>query len=168
MKTNISGVMAMISDYSSKASALEKAIKSHVYNTSIKELSGNVTILEDYKEDFVQELKDYQLCLDRITKLKSILYSKNNEFTLSNGTSIQEAIVKNANARKLKATYDYLIGCKNTKSRETEVNNSYFECRDVNYDADVLKSEIIRLEKEIQDTDFEISKLNSLEFEIKL
>ena len=168
MKTNISGIMLMISDYTSKASMLEKSIRNHVYNVSIQELSGNITVIEDNKKDFDVELKEYQECLEKITKLKGILYQKNNEFSLSDGTSIQEAIVKNANARKLKSTYDYLIGYRNTKVRETEVNNSYFECKDINYDIEKIKNEISRLEKEIQNTDFEISKLNSLEFEIDI
>ena len=168
MKTNISGIMLMISDYTSKASMLEKSIRNHVYNVSIQELSGSITVIEDNKKDFDVELKEYQECLEKITKLKGILYQKNNEFSLSDGTSIQEAIVKNANARKLKSTYDYLIGYRNTKVRETEVNNSYFECKDINYDIEKIKNEISRLEKEIQNTDFEISKLNSLEFEIDI
>ena len=168
MKTNISGIMSMISDYSVKASLLEKSIKERIYNTSIQELSGNITVMEDFKEDFKQETKEYQECLNKITKLKGVLYQKNNEFTLENGITIQEAIVKNANNRKLKSMYDYLISFKNSKSRVTEVNNSYFECRDVNYNVDEVKKEIDRLEKEIQNTDFEISKLNSIEFEIDL
>ena len=168
MKTNISGVMLMISDYKEKAINLEKIIKSHIYNISIQELSGKMTIIEDYKKDFKTELKDYQVCLDRITKLKGILYSKNSEFTLSDGSTIQEAIVKNENNRKLKTLYEYLIGFRSDKSRITEVNNSYFSCRDINYDIDDMKKEIIKLEKEIQNIDFEISKLNSIEFDITL
>lgn len=168
MKTNISGIMLMISDYSTKVNALEKAIRNHIYNTSIQELSGNVTVMDDYKDFFDEELKEYQECLKKITMLKGILYQKNNELTLSSGITIQEAIVKNANARKLKATYDYLISYKNTKTRETEVNNSYFECKSVNYNEEEIKREIVMLEEEIQNTDFEISKLNSIEFEIDL
>ena len=38
----------------------------------------------------------------------------------------------------------------------------------INYDVDAIKKEISRLEKEIQSTDFEISKLNSIEFDIDL
>ena len=168
MKTNISGIMLMISDYSTKVNTLEKSIQNHIYNTSIQELSGNVTVMTDNKDYFEEELKEYKENLKKITKLKSILYQKNNEFTLSNGITIQEAIVKNANNRKLKSTYDYIMNYKNTKTRETEVNNSYFECKTVNYDENIIKNEIIKLEKEIQNIDFEISKLNSIEFEIEL
>lgn len=168
MKTNISGIMLMISDYSTKVNTLEKSIQNHIYNTSIQELSGNVTVMTDNKDYFEEELKEYKEILEKITKLKSILYQKNNEFTLSNGITIQEAIIKNTNNRKLKSTYDYIMNYKNTKTRETEVNNSYFECKTVNYDENIIKNEIIKLEKEIQNIDFEISKLNSIEFEIEL
>jgi hypothetical protein len=119
MKTNISGIMLMISDYTSRSSILERYIKNHVYNTSIQELSGNVTVMEDYKNDFIEELKEYQDCLEKITKLKGILYQKNTEFKLSDGMTIQEAIVKNANDRKLKAMYDYLVSFRNSKTRMT-------------------------------------------------
>ena len=168
MKTNISGVMLMISEYTSKVDLLEKLIREHIYSTSIQELSGIVTIMEDFKNDFKQEIKEYQEYLEKITKLKGILYHKNQEFKLSSGMTIQEAIVMNANNRKLKSLYDYLISFKNSKSRETEVNNSYFECKDINYNTDELKGEITRLEKEILSIDFEISKLNSVEFDIEL
>ena len=168
MKTNISGIMLMISDYTSKINILEKEMKKHIYSTSIQELSGKTTILDDYKEDFNKEQQEYKECLEKITKLKSILYQKNNELKLSNGMTIQEAIVKNTNARKLKNTYEELISYKNSKIRQTEVNNSYFECRTINYNNEKLKEEISKLETEIQNTDFEISKLNSIEFDIDI
>ena len=168
MKTNISGIMLMISEYTSKINSLEKSIKNHVYNTSIQELSGNITIMEDYKEDFTKELREYQECLEKITKLKGILYQKNNELKLSTGITIQEAISKNTNMRKLKSIYEYLITCKNSKSRETEVNNSYFECKSINYDTNEIQEKLEKIEKEIHLIDFEISKLNSIEFKIEL
>lgn len=45
------------------------------------------------------------------------------------------------------------------------MNNSYFECKTVNFDQVKLRKEYEALEAKIQDTDFEISKLNSIEFE---
>ncbi len=168
MRTNLSGIMLMISDYTSKINLLETSIKNHIYNTSIQELSGTITMLEDVNNDFKEELKEYQDYLKKITLLKEILYQKNHEFTLSDGSSIQDAIVRNANDRKLKDLYEYLIGFKDSKSRETEVNNSYFLCKSINYDGAKIKKEIAKLEKKIQNTDFEISKLNSMEFEIDL
>ena len=85
---------------------------------------------------------------------------------MNDGRSIQQAIVDNANLRKLKATYEQLLQLKNSKMRVTEVNNSYFECKTVNFDAKKLRARLEEINNEIQKTDFEISKLNSLEFEI--
>ena len=68
----------------------------------------------------------------------------------------------------MKTIYNYLISQRNSKRRVTEVNNSYFECKTVNYDIDKMKKEYEILEKRIQDTDFEISKLNSIEFDINI
>ena len=50
----------------------------------------------------------------------------------------------------------------------TEVNNSYFECKTLNYDIEKIKNENEFIEKKIQETDFEISKLNSIEFEVNI
>ena len=68
----------------------------------------------------------------------------------------------------MKGIYNYLLSQKSVKKRVTEVNNSYFECKTVNFDINELRKEYEALEKRIQDTDFEISKLNSIEFEIDL
>jgi len=87
---------------------------------------------------------------------------------LPDGRTIQEALVDNTNLRKMKSLYNYLITQKNVKKRVTEVNNSYFECKTVNFDIEKIRKEYEILEKKIQDTDFEISKLNSIEFEIEL
>lgn len=104
----------------------------------------------------------------RISKLKSILYEKNNNFKLSDGRTIQTAIVDNANLRKMKLTYENMLTFRNIKRRVTEVNNSYFECKTVNFDIDEVKNELMVIESKIQNTDFEISKLNSIEFEIDI
>ena len=93
-------------------------------------------------------------------------YEKNNEFKLSDGRTIQQAIVDNTNLRKLKTTYENLLLLKNTKKRVTEVNNSYFESKTLNFDQNKLKKRLEEIDSEIQKTDFEISKLNSVEFSI--
>ena len=47
-----------------------------------------------------------------------------------------------------------------------EKNNSYFECKTLNFDMNEIRNKLLEMDKKIQDTDFEISKLNSIEFEI--
>ena len=84
------------------------------------------------------------------------------------GRTIQDAIIDNTYLRRLKSSYDNMLKYKNSKKRITEVNNSYFDCYEVNYDSDEIRKKSKELEKQIQRTDFEISKLNSIEFEISL
>ena len=61
-----------------------------------------------------------------------------------------------------------MLTFRNIKRRVTEVNNSYFECKTVNFDIDEIKNELMVIESKIQNTDFEISKLNSIEFDIDI
>lgn len=96
------------------------------------------------------------------------MYQKNNSLKLPDGRTIQEAIVENANLRKMKVIYAALLTKKDTKQRITEVHNSYFECKNINFNSDKLQKEYELLEKKIQDTDFEISKLNSIEFDLDI
>ena len=168
MKTNISGLMNIISEEERKLKQINTYLETRIYSISIQELNGTINIIEDYKQDFEKELEEYQNILTRITNLKSILYQKNNSFKLSDGRTIQAAIIDNSNLRKLKSTYDYLLNFRNVKRRVTEVNNSYFECKTINYNVDKIKELSKDLEDKIQKTDFEISKLNSIEFEIEL
>lgn len=68
----------------------------------------------------------------------------------------------------MKNTYDSILNFRNIKRRVTEVNNSYFECKTVNYNVEKIKEELKKIDLKIQDTDFEISKLNFIEFEIDI
>ena len=65
----------------------------------------------------------------------------------------------------MRITYKSLLCRKASKRRETEVNNSYFECRTLNFDPKELKAKVEELDRKIEKTDFEISRLNSIEFE---
>ena len=166
MKTNISSLMNLISEEEKNFTSNSYLVKTHATNTSIEELDGRITIIEDNKEDFNLALNEIEESTKELSRLKSILYEKNNQFKLSDGRSIQQAIVDNTNLRKLKSSYESLIIYKNSKKRYTEVNNSYFECNTINFDSKKIRDRINELDNKIQKTDFEISKLNSLEFEI--
>lgn len=93
-------------------------------NISVEELDGRINVIEDNKETFDLDLKEIEKSINELSKLKALLYEKNNKFKLNDGRSIQQAIVDNANLRKLKATYEQLLQLKNSKMRVTEVNNS--------------------------------------------
>ena len=168
MKINISGLMNLIAEDERKFNYLSNSLRNKVYSVSIQELNGTVNIIEDYKSEFENDLEEYKIYLDRINKFKSVLYEKNNIFKLSDGRTIQEAIIDNSNLRKMKNTYDSLLNFRSIKRRVTEVNNSYFECKTVNFDIDKIKEELKDIDSKIQKTDFEISKLNSIEFEIDI
>ena len=168
MKTNLSNLMNIVVEEERKFSSYGYSLKEYVYNTSTQELDGTINVIEDYKDDFQKDFQDYKNTQEKITKIKSIIYQKNNTFKLPDGRTIQEALVDNTNLRKMKSLYNYLISQKNVKKRVTEVNNSYFECKTINFDINKIREEYEILEKKIQDTDFEISKLNSIEFEVEL
>ena len=168
MKINLSSLMCLIDENERQYSSLFFALKKHVLNTSIQELNGTTNIVEDNKKDFQEELAEVKRLSKEITKLKSILYEKNNSFKLSDGRTIQSAIVENSNLRKLKDNLQTLLNYRNLKQRVTEVNNSYFQIQEINYNQGEIKSQIQQLDLKIRNTDFEISKLNSIEFDIDL
>ena len=68
----------------------------------------------------------------------------------------------------MKSLYSSLLNKRASKRRVTAVNNSYFECKTLNYDIEKIKNENELIKKKIQETDFEISKLNSIEFEVNI
>jgi len=166
MKTNISALMNLISEVEKNLSSKTYSIEDYALNISIEELDGKVNLVEDNKEIFNLNLEEIEKASKELSRLKAILYEKNNEFKLSDGRTIQQAIVDNTNLRKLKTTYENLLLLKNTKKRVTEVNNSYFESKTLNFDQNKLKKRLEEIDSEIQKTDFEISKLNSVEFSI--
>ena len=168
MKINISGLMNLIAEEERKLNYLSNSLRNKVNSVSIQELNGTVNVIEDYKSEFDNDLEEYKIYLNRINKFKSVLYEKNNSFKLSDGRTIQAAIIDNSNLRKMKNTYDSLLNFRSIKRRVTEVNNSYFECKTVNFDIAKIKEELREIESKIQKTDFEISKLNSIEFEIDI
>lgn len=166
MKTNISALMNLIAEE-------EKNITNGMYNvrtlavsTSIQELDGTINIIEDNKDFFELELQTLEDNIKKLSLFKTILYEKNNTFKLKDGRTIQQAIVDNTYLRKLKTCYEQLLANKSSKKRFTEVNNSYFECHDVNFDSASIREKLNEIDAIIQQTDFEISKLNSVEFEV--
>lgn len=168
MKLNLSSIMCLIDEKERKYSTLLFSLKKTVYNTSIKELNGTTNLIEDNKSNFVESLIEVEKLSSEITKLKTILYQSNNSFKLSDGRTIQSAIVENSNLRRLKENLNSLLNYNNSMQRVTEVNNSYFQIQEINYDQEEIKSKIKQLDEKIHNTDFEISKLNSIEFDVEI
>lgn len=157
--------MSKINEEESNLNTLMTNIKEHLYSTSIKELDGSETVLENYKQDLDEELKSLETSYQLLTKLKKFQFIKNNSLKLSDGRTIQQAISDNNYLRKLKNFYNSIVNNRSTKQRITEVNNSYFECRNLNYDVKEIRNKIKKITQEIETTEFEISKLNSIEFD---
>ena len=109
MKINISSLMSLISEEEKKFNNLCFTIRDYAISTSCEELDGRVNIIEDNKEVFLEELKMIEEINSKLSKLKATLYEKNNSFKLSDGRTIQEAIVDNTNLRKLKDLYENLL-----------------------------------------------------------
>lgn len=168
MKTNLSTLMSIATIEEGKFANLAYQLKKFAKSITTQELDGTINTIEDYKEDFKKTYEEYEKTQIRIFKIKKIIHKKNAELKLEDGRNIQEAIIDNTNLRKMKSTIEFLLTLRNSKKRITEVNNSYFECETVNYDLELLEKRFIELEKEINNTDFQISKLNSIEFETEL
>ena len=166
MITNISTLMSIIAEEEKNLNNHIYAIEDNAISISVEELDGRVNIIDDNKQAFDYDLEEIEKSVERLSKLKATLYAKNNEFKLSDGRSIQQAIVDNNNLRRLKSMYERLVLLKNSKKRVTEVHNSYFECKSINFDLPEIKDKLAEIEQKIQKTDFEIAKLNSLEFTI--
>ena len=144
---------------SKKTSQRVKAGQMISFQNGVFYRSGN--ILGYNKESFDLDLETIEKNINELSRLKTILYEKNNQFKLNDGRSIQQAIVDNTNLRKLKTVYEQLLLLKNSKKRVTEVNNSYFECKTVNFNSKQIREKLEKIDNKIQETDFEISKLNS-------
>ena len=165
MRTNISNLMSIVAEEERKFNTYGCNLQDYVYNITIQELNGTENVIEDYQDDFILTMEEYRKTQEKISKIKSLIYEKNNSLTLPDGRTIQQAIVDNTNMRKMKSIYLELLSKRNSKQRVTEVNNSYFECKTINFNVEQLKKEYEDLESKIRQTDFEISKLNSIEFE---
>ena len=152
MKLNLTTLMSKINEEENNFNTLMSNIRLHLFSTSIKELDGRETILEDYKDDLTTELKALKDSYELLTKLKRIQFEKNNSYKLADGRTIQQAISDNNYLRKLKNFYTSIVNNRSTKTRVTEVKN--------------IQDEIDKITQNIETTDFEISKLNSIEFEI--
>lgn len=166
MKTNLANLMSIVSEEEKQFSSYGWNLRAFAFNTSIQELDGKINTTEDYKKDFEKTYEELKNSQEKIIKIKTAIYEKNNQFKLSDGRTIQEAIVENTILRKMKKYYEDLLEKRNSKKRVAEVNNSYFECKTLNYDVEKVQIECEEIEKKIQTTDFEISKLNSLEFDV--
>lgn len=165
MKINLASLMSKISELESQFNELNYELKLKSINTKIIELNGQSQVIEEYP-DFENELKHFMELADEITKLKGILFEKNNSIKLSNGKTIQNALIDVKNKRHVLELIKSLNKQNSYKKRTSETNNSYFTSKELAYNKEDTKKIEEDLLSEIQNIELEISKLNSELFEI--
>lgn len=166
MKTNLANLMNMVSEYERNLNTIDSQLRSHVYTTTIEELDGKKNITEDYREDFKNEFIEYNELFEKIQIIKQTISKKNNEYKLPNGDTISDTLITINLLRKKQFLIESFLSGKNSKRRITEVNNSYFESKEINFDSQAMKDLYEKIQSEIQYLEFEISKLNSKEFDV--
>ena len=113
MKTNITNLMNIVAESERNLNELNSQLLGHVYTTITKELDGKKNVIEDYKVDFEEEYAEYFECANKIEKIKKIIYQKNNELKLPDGSTIQDALVELNLLRKRATLFSDLLRYKN-------------------------------------------------------
>lgn len=165
METNLVDLMSKVSQLEREFNDLGYELRSNSINIKTIELDGKEQILEEYP-DFINDFLRYEFLSSEITRLKGIIFERNNSLKLKNGDTIQKALTYIQNKRKMLDLVKYLARQNSSKKRNTEVNNSYFSSKELAYDKEEMKRLEKDIIKEIQDIEFEISNLNSQVFTI--
>lgn len=163
MKTNIQTLLKLIAKEEKNLDYLLVNLRTHLFNISIEELDGRCKIIEDYKSEFEEELSELDKLIKRLIDYKNILFEKNNTFKLSDGRTLQQAITDNLYLKKHRQFFENIVRNKSMKKR---VNNSYFECYDLNFDAKMVKRRLKEINEKIEGTENEIAKLDLIDFTI--
>lgn len=165
MKTNLVDLMSKVSQLESEFTELSYELQNQSMNVTVIELDGQSQDLEFYpyfKDDFDRYIE----LGNEITKLKGIIFERNNSLKLKNGNTIQKTIAEIQNKRKILNLVKRLAKQNPSKKRTSETNNSYFTSRELAYDKDMMVDLQNKLTTEIQDLELEISQLNAETFEI--
>ena len=164
MKTNLLNLISIVSDEEVKFSNYGWKLRSLAYNTSIEELNGKTVLVEDYKQDFYKTYNELKRLQKSITKMKKIINNRNHELILPDGRTIQDALIDNITNRRMENYLETLLDRHNRKTRKMESIEPYYECQTLNYDLEKLQAEYDEIKKSLHVTDYEISKLNAIEF----
>lgn len=165
MKTNLVDLMSKVSQLESEFTELSYELQTQSMNVTVIELDGQSQDLEFYpyfKDDFDRYIE----LGNEITKLKGIIFERNNSLKLKNGNTIQKTIAEIQNKRKVLNLVKRLAKQNPSKKRTSETNNSYFTSRELAYDKNMMIDLQNKLTTEIQDLELEISQLNAETFEI--
>lgn len=165
MKTNLVDLMSKVSQLESEFTELSYELQTQSMNVTVIELDGQSQDLEFYPY-FKDDFNRYIELGNEITKLKGIIFERNNSLKLKNGNTIQKTIAEIQNKRKILNLVKKLAKQNPSKKRTSETNNSYFTSRELAYDKDMMVDLQNKLTTEIQDLELEISQLNAETFEI--
>ena len=165
MKTNLVDLMSKVSQLESEFTELSYELQTQSMNVTVIELDGQSQDLEFYPY-FKDDFNRYIELGNEITKLKGIIFERNNSLKLKNGNTIQKTIAEIQNKRKVLNLVKRLAKQNPSKKRTSETNNSYFTSRELAYNKDMMVDLQNKLTTEIQDLELEISQLNADTFEI--
>ena len=165
MITNLSNLMADVSRLERQFSRLVKRLDYYNMNEKAIDLNHKEMVLVEYP-NFEKDLAQAAELQNEISRLRGIIYEKNNSYILSTGKSIQASIADLTSKRTLLSLYDDLLEKSPSKERVTEVNNSYYLSKELAFNKDNLQEKREILENEISQMEFEISKFNSETFEV--
>lgn len=166
MRTNLVDLMSKISQLETEQNELSYDLK-NCMNVKVIELNGHETMLEEYPE-FMDDFDKYMKIGTEISRLKGILYEKNNSLKLTEGLTIQQALFDIQNKKKMLSLVKNLARQNPSKRRTTENTNSYFTSQELAYDKGYMKRTEKELKEKIQQLELEISQLNSQMFEIDM
>lgn len=167
MKTNLVDLMSRVSQLEREYSELSYELRGNSMNLKTIELDGTAQVLEEYP-NFEGDFRRFLDIGKEITRLKGIMFAKNNSITLENGDTIQKALVNIQNKRKALELVKTLARQNPSKRRNTEVNNSYFTSKELAYDKNMMIELEQSLIEEIQYIELQISEANSQSFKIEM
>lgn len=167
MKTNLINLMTLVKEQEMEFKDSCYLLASYSKNRNAIEVTNQQTeFLEDNTQIFSETMNKILKLEREINKNKAIIFEKNNSLTLPNGDTIQKTLNIISNKKILLRNLEPLVKITTKKERVTEVNNSYWIKTFPAFDMTCIKLTIDQLKSDILGLEFEISKLNSEEFEI--
>lgn len=167
MKTNLINLMTLVKEQEMEYKDSCYSLVSYSKNRNAIEVTNQQTeSLEDNTQIFSEIMNKILKLEKEIDKNKAIIFKKNNSLTLPNGDTIQKTLNIISNKKILLRNLEPLVKITTKKERVTEANNSYWIKTFPAFDMNYIKSIISQLKSDIINLEFEISKLNSEEFEI--
>lgn len=167
MKVSISDLMQRIAMLEDERTKLVEGLRYANKNIKTQEINGtNVGFDLTKCDDFDERFNRYMKIIEIIPTLKGIIDQKNNDFKLNNGLTIKQAILQNQYYRSAVKMLDILSEAKNSTDRFSNSGDSYYEITTLAYEPKVMKEKAKEIREKLLQTESEITKLNSVPFEV--